>query len=283
MQIYYENSKGERLDLLSDKIAIQDIETLFENMWEYASTNSMIFGGKIKKFYKGVQTKSITVSLACDSEEEFTELCKEIEDTFFYDVQTNKPGKLYVNSSYLSCYIFESSYTNYEDLFYMTDRSFTIVTEYPNWIEEMRKSITATISTSNAVAGLAVVGRAVAGVDNTPTTESIEAYINNDQPMPCNYRMTLHGPVDLPMLTIGANIYNIDTYVDDDETLVIDSLEKTALQYDANGIPSNVFHLRDPQYQLFEKIQPGLQEVIYSGISPIDFILYKERGEPSWS
>lgn len=283
MHIFYENSKGERLDLLSENIAIQEIESLFDNVWEYASTNSMIFGGKIKKFYKGVQTKPFILSLACNSEKEFAELNRKIEDVFFYDVQMKTPGRLYVNKSYLSCYVYESSYTNYEDLFYMTDRKFSLVTEYANWVEETKKTISATISTSNAIAGLAVAGRAVVGVDNSPTIESIEAYIDNSQPMPCNYRMTLHGPVDLPMLTIGENVYNIDTYVDEGEMLIIDSKEKTAYQYSAGGVPKNVFHLRDPEYQLFEKIQPGLQEIIYSGTSPIDFILYKERGEPSWN
>lgn len=93
MEVYYVNSTGDRLNLLSDKMAIQDIDTLFNNEWSYSGATSMIFGGKVKKFYKGVQEKEFTISLVADNEQEFTELCKEIEDILFYDVHVKNHGR----------------------------------------------------------------------------------------------------------------------------------------------------------------------------------------------
>lgn len=286
MDIYYVNSNGKKLDFLSDKIAIQNIDTLFNNDWSYSSAISMIFGGKVKKLYKGVQEKELTVSLVANSKEDFTQLCRNIEDILFFDVHKMQPGRLYVNDTYLSCYFVSSSYEEYEDLFYMTDRKFKIVTEYPNWIAERRYKIDRSISMLNAVTGYMLAGSAV--LNHTAFMDDDEggmdtAYIKNPLMIPCNFKVRIHGPSEWPFLKIGENIYNIDEEIPEGSYLEIDSIKKTCILHDSFGNERNVFGYRNPDYYIFEKINPGINSVEWSDSTALEFTIYEERGEPLWS
>lgn len=286
MDIYYINSAGNKLDLLSDKIAIQNIETLFDNEWSYQSATSILFGGKVKKFYKGVQEKELTVSIVADNEEDFTELSKEIEDVLFYDVHMMQPGRLYVNDTYLSCYFFSSVYEEYEDLFYITDRKFKIVTEYPKWIAERYYQINRSISMQNAVAGFMLTGSAV--LNRSSAVDSKEddkesAYVSNPLRIPCNFKIKINGPSEWPFLKIGDNVYNIDEEIPEGSYLEIDAIKKTCILYDNSGNSRNVFGYRNPDYYIFEKIKPGINSVEWSDSTLLEFTIYEERGEPLWS
>ena len=286
MDIYYINSAGNKLDLLSDKIAIQNIETLFDNEWSYQSATSILFGGKVKKFYKGVQEKELTVSIVADNEEDFTELSKEIEDVLFYDVHMMQPGRLYVNDTYLSCYFFSSVYEEYEDLFYITDRKFKIVTEYPKWIAERYYQINRSISMQNAVAGFMLTGSAV--LNRSLAVDSKEedkesAYVSNPLRIPCNFKIKINGPSEWPFLKIGDNVYNIDEEIPEGSYLEIDAIKKTCILYDNSGNSRNVFGYRNPDYYIFEKIKPGINSVEWSDSTLLEFTIYEERGEPLWS
>lgn len=287
MEIYYENTEGVRLNLLSETIAIQDIETLFNNEWDYSSATSMIFGGKVKKFYKGVQEKDVTISIVADNEREFTDLCKEIEETIFFDVQVKQPGRLFVNDTYLSCYIFSSQYEEYEDLFYITDRKFKLVTEYPNWVAERNYIVNRNVSLINAVAGLMVTGSGVLNSGTDPdgdlSEETVKAYVKNPLRVPCNFKAKINGPSEWPYLKIGENIYNIDEEIPEGSYIIIDSIKKTCIMYDSSGNAFNVFGYRNPNYYIFEKIQPGINNVEWNEKTAVEFTIYEERGEPLWS
>lgn len=287
MEIYYINSAGDKLNLLSDKIAIQRPESLFENKWGYSSATSMIFGGKVKKFYKGVQEKKITISVVADNQEDFTAICREIEDIIFYDVQVKKPGRLFVNETYIDCYFFEASYSDYEDLFYITDREFTIVTEYPNWISEHTYVINKNVSLINAVAGLAVTGKAILNTNTDPNNddsgETTKSYVRNGQKFPCNFRIKMNGPSEWPHLVVGDNIYNFDYAIPDGSYILVDSIKKTCILYGIDGTEINVFGYRDPDYYIFQKIKSGVSEVEWNERNPVEFTIYEERGEPLWS
>lgn len=286
MKIYYINSAGKRLNFFSDKIAIQDIESLFGNEWSYSSVTSMIFGGKVKKLYKGVQEKEVTLSLVAKNEQEFTELCSEIEDILFYDVHVMQPGRLYVNDTYLTCYFYSSTYEEYEDLFYITDRKFKIVTEYPNWIAERTYKINRSISMQNSTVGFAIAGTAI--LNNTTdigmSEDEVEkAYVKNPLMIPCNFKIKINGPSEWPFLKIGENIYNIDEEITEGSYIEIDSIKKTCILHEQSGDTRNVFGYRNPDYYIFEKILPGVNKVEWSDKTELEFTIYEERGEPLWS
>lgn len=284
MEIYYINSNGVKLDFLSGKIAIQDIDTLFDNEWSYATATSMIFGGKVKKFYKACQEKEFTVSIFCDSEEEFTNLSKEIEDVLFYDTWMKTPGRLYVNDTYLSCFIYSSEYSDYEDLFFSADRKFKLVTEYPNWVAERGYLISRTFTGTTTTLGFCVVGLGVLNDSGTSSDESdIDSRIENPLSIPCNFRIKMHGASEWPYLKVGDNIYNVDVEIPEGGYLVVDSKERTCTLYDSDGNETNVFGYRNPDHYIFEKLPPGVSEVTWGDLTPVEFTVYEERGEPLWS
>ena len=197
-----------------------------------------------------------------------------------------QPGRLYVNDTYLSCYFFSSVYEEYEDLFYITDRKFKIVTEYPKWIAERYYQINRSISMQNAVAGFMLTGSAVlnhsSAVDSKEDdTES--AYVSNPLRIPCDFKIKINGPSEWPFLKIGDNVYNIDEEIPEGSYLEIDAIKKTCILYDNSGNSRNVFGYRNPDYYIFEKIKPGINSVEWSDSTLLEFTIYEERGEPLWS
>lgn len=253
MDIYYINSKGDKVDFLRGNLAIQNIENLFSDEWEYTSINSITFGGKVKKFFKGLQERNLKLSVFADSEKEFDETMKRLHDVFTYDIRTKQAGKLYVNKSYLECWFFSSSYSEYEDLFYATDKDYKLVSGRPIWTTETET----TISSS----GLTVI--------NT-----------SNLPMPLS--LIIRGPHDAPHVEVGDNIYDINYSIPEGGYIHIDGISRTATLHYPDGTEQNVFGYRDTDYNLFEQLPPGAHEVVFSGTNPITITLFNERGEPSW-
>lgn len=282
MKVSYINSKGEKIDFLSNKIAIQNIESLFVDKWEYSSMASINFGGKIKKFYKGLAELPVKLSIVADTEKEFSALMKRLHDVFTYDIRTKQSGRLYVNDSYLECWFYSSSYSEYEDLFYITDKDYTLVTPRPMWITERKYVLDPSIPINNSVVDYAIVDYALVDTDKRPM-EVVTSIISNEQDLPVPITIDIQGYASAPRIEIGDNIYDINIEIPENGHLLIDGLNKYATLYDQDGDESNAFGYRDSDYDLFAEIPPGAHEVLFNGTSPTVITLYEERGEPSWT
>lgn len=253
MDIYYINSNDDKVDFLRGNLSIQNIESLFSDEWEYTSINSIIFGGKVKKFFKGLQERNLKLSIFADSEKEFDATMKRLHDVFTYDIRTKQPGRLYVNKSYLECWLFSSTYSEYEDLFYATNKDYKIVAERPMWTTEL----TTTINGGTSV-------------------------ITNELDLPMPVSLAIRGPHDAPSVEIGDNVYSINYAIPEGGYIHIDGIKRTATLHYPDGTEQNVFGYRDTAYNLFEQLPPGAHEVTFNGTNPITITLFSERGEPSW-
>lgn len=131
MEIYYINSIGQKLNLVSGPYRAQTGDIL-DYAWERSVNNY----GKITGFGKSVQEKSLTLTIFAGTKAEYDAAIDRFHEIAEYDVVTGSPGRLYVNDSYLTCYITASVKAEWEDMSGSLDNTITIATDYPWWIKE---------------------------------------------------------------------------------------------------------------------------------------------------
>ncbi len=280
MECLYQSGTGDKVITLlandENNFVLQNPEELFKDEWQYTGIESTSFGGEIKKFYKSFVEYTLTVSVVCDSQEDFAENIQFMSDVFQADIENKTPGKLYFNNTYLECFIRSSSYAEYDDLFYMADIELTVVSPYPGWISESLNTYTFSKDTDEtAVLGFSVAGVAVLG---TGKGSSWFRIISNNQLVPCDMSITMFGPAESPLVQIGDNYYQVNYTIESGQALTINTKNKTVTLGDG----TNLFAYRNYDYNIFEKLQPGRNEIRYSEASQLYITKYETRGQPSW-
>lgn len=207
-----------------------------------------------------------------------------IIDIFEKDVISGKSGKLYKNNYYLKCFVVG---VNLKD--YLLDENFIrieidIVPIYPKWIKNIEVSYRA--------------GGKVVGMNENQqkkkrnldlkvdfpydySSSSLKREIINSTYAPANFLMSIYGKVNNPKITIGTNVYEVKVNLEVGEVLQIDSLNKTIKKL-SRGQEENIFHLRNREYYIFEKIKSGLNPIFWSGAFGFDIVVFEERSEPRW-
>ena len=106
---------------------------------------------------------------------------------------------------------------------------------------------------------------------------------------PSNIKLTIYGAATNPAITIGGNVYQVNTTVPSGGYLTVDGREKTIVLTLANGTTQNAFAdgvrgtgAGGGSY-IFEPIKSGLQSVSWDGSFGFDLGWYEEEGEPPWS
>lgn len=277
MRIYYENSINEKYDMSDFPVAIEDITSLFDKEWGYDVTEkkekNMSNIDRVYRTSKKIKTK---ISVYADSEEEYKRLMNSFEKITEVDVLTGKTGKLWVDEYYLECIIVAASPKDYDEIFYTIDNDITIFSGHPFWIKETGYSYNTNSvkSTNNKKYPYRYPYRYANGftkgaIINTHFAES-------------NFLMIIYGPAANPQVNIGGIRYCVNIVLEAGERLEIDTGQETVTKIMMYGERVNAFHNREKKKTFFSGIQPGRQEVTWSGTFPFDLILYEERSTPKW-
>lgn len=272
MKLYYRNNTGQTVDLSEWPIMYQEPESLFEKAWKYDYKDYAAYGGKVSRFYRGIEEKPLKIAVFAENEEMFSEVMEHMEECFESDIANLSPGRLYVNDAYLRCFIRQSSYSAYEEDFYTTDQQLTILAEYPFWITERPYVFKAAeiTSTDNKRYANRYSYRYANGMNNVN--------IINDHFAECNFKMIIYGPCVNPHIIIGGHTYQNYIVLEAGEYLTVDSMAKTVFKTMNNGTVVNVFNSREKS--VFQKIPPGLNTVKWPGTFDFDIILFEERSGP---
>lgn len=273
MDIYYVNSRGIVLDLLELPYCLQTGD-FFDYDWEYESVDTSALSSRITEFTRGIRTKSAVLSVLNYSKESYYRAINKFHETVEYDVLNKTPGKLYIGEQYLLCYVVASEKTEWEYDIELLDNDITIVTEYPFWITERKREFEA-IDVEN------VSGK------KYPYSYPCryggggkETYIINEHFVPVNFKLRIYGACVNPQVIIGGHIYTVYTILEDGEYLEINSIEETVIKTMLNGTLVNLFHYRGTD--IFTKISPGKNDIVWPGSFDFDLITYEERSEPKW-
>lgn len=278
--VYYLNSADEKLDLCTWPYMIYDGDIL-EYDWSYESTSNYgKAGGKIKSFTKGVEKKVLNITIAGRSELVYRKAVDKLADAIEYDVVNLTPGKLFVNGSYIECYIKGIKPDEWVCSCDFMNVELILSVEYPFWLKKKEYIFRKTEQTSANNKKYAY--RYPWRYPNGQT----QGVIYQDYIKPCDFILTLNGPAVNPSVEINGKNYGILDDVESSEYVVIDTRLGYVRKYLNNTGKSayqNLYDVRTRDNDIYEKLPKGTLPVTWTGEFTFALTLIEERSLPRWS
>lgn len=271
MELYYINSKNEKLDFMQAPYLIKNIDGLRNYEWNFQEEN-----GRITRFTKNICQIPISVNVLADTKEEYCEACNRFYSITEHDVISNQRGSLFYNGQYCPCNLITSNKVDWNMGIDFAILDVTFVTDNPVWTTETMQEFHVSAVTAGSTKKYPY---------RYPYRYSSNAgtgYLVNDNFTDSNFMLRIYGPVSSPKITIGGYSYCIYDSVAQGEYIRANSRDNTIVKVSESGVETNIFHKRQKDTKFFKKISPGMLEVDWTGTYPFDITLYKERSEPVW-
>lgn len=244
--------------------------------WEYDTVEKQ-YGVDITRFRK--QPKQYEASIIFRGSVEkrkqnlnnFTELAEQ-------DVVNKTPGKLICEEHYINAYVISSDTYPYEGADW-TQKDAVFLCPYPFWIREETRSFLPIQESENPDHFL---DYEYDYLYDYSAPDGGSAIWKVDHYAPCEFLMTIFGPVADPRIVINGHPYQVYDTLLENEYMQIDSRKNTVIKYMTNGTRQNLYDLRAKIDSVFEPIKPGNIAVNWPGSYGFDLTLYLERSEPRW-
>lgn len=276
MNLYYEGSDGTIIDFMSGPLAAQDPESLAANKWSYSTISGVNGLGKVKRFWKDTEEAKLKVMVLADDAEEFNSVMYQMHRAFDMDIRRMKPGKLWWNDFYKEVFAVTTENGSFEELMESVERTISFISVYPYWIKK---------STFQYLPYNSVIGALDYPMDygfDYDQSEIIET-IRNDYIDAANFEIIFYGPCINPNITVGEHVYALYVALNQGEYAVINSKTKKITKYSITGEEENIFHLRDKENYIFEKIPADSSiTLMKSNDLGVNISIFDERGEPDW-
>ena len=282
MDIRFVNHNGNEVDLMGDAYKIEE-SSLFSHSWNYDSDDAASgYGGKIKKFRKGVQNREINIHIEGVGMESYKQAYDHLMEIFDEDIIDETAGKLYIDDFYMRCFITDGDPVYFVPGLDMCTYKFKLASEYPFWIHEEFRSFPP-ISSGSEEGGEAYLDYEHDYPYDYTMPYGGDVIWNVDHYAPCEYEMIIYGPCVDPRVVINGHIYQVFATLDENDYIKINSRENSVVQYLANGTQRDLYDYRVKiTGSLFEPIMPGNVRVVWSGEFGFDLTLFCERSEPKW-
>lgn len=192
--------------------------------------------------------------------------------------KTARSGRLYIGDYYLPGFFTSSRSEYYLTHRHLLKKTMTFVPTYGKWINENKLAI---VGVFNDEAELQ-------GYDHPVDYDfdygsSLKNYsITNNSLSACNFKIDISGPASNPSVLIGENIYNVDVTLLQGEMLTIDSRIKKVTLTSVNGQTVNCYSDCNENFDIFEKIATGYNNIAVNQNIGIEITLFQERSEPEW-
>lgn len=276
MMIKYVNAQGAELVLNRGNYLVS-AHDLRNYAWEPSITNRPSgLGGRVT-FAKPVQTKKLTIGIRGGSS--FADNAKALMALTEPDILNNTPGRLYLGTTYLICYLAVAS-----DIGYYSRRGnwvskeLTILVPEPFWRSE---------TTYRFLMGAAEAGEASKRYTHREPYRYIastsSSLISNAHYAPSAMIITIYDAAVNPSITIGGNIYQVNATIGNTQRMVIDQLSRTIVAISPSGAVTNLFDYRNKENDIFAPIQPGTHNIIFDGTFNFDVVIVEQRSEPIWT
>ena len=270
-QLKYQNHINEVFEFGKDGIFV-DMNDLHDYEWTVTKK-----GNRIAALDRSIVNRKLPVIIICQTEAKGLAARNNLMEVVEKDVLAMQHGKIIIGDYYFKCFVTKSQKKNYLTTKRWMELTLTLTTDFPFWLKETTTSFS--------------IGRDSTGVGldlnhDFPydfTTDVSIREVNNTSFAPSNFRMVVYGPCSKPSLMVGGHAYQVDCKVPYKGYLTIDSVVKKIYLTAADGTQTNVFHLRNRDSYIFEKIQPGKNPVAWDGGFSFDITLLEERSEPKWT
>ncbi|AMC94212.1 hypothetical protein AOC36_09520 [Erysipelothrix larvae] len=206
-----------------------------------------------------------------------TSVLNELSVIFMNDIRHNSPGKLYVNDTYINCYITASTKTNWNRYHEAVTVEFKIYAPTPLWILEK------TYSFFNGVSSQNEDGFSFPISLPTHFASKVRPYII-EEPLYFDLlaKISFFGPAVNPTIWIDGRQFSVTGELLTGERIEIDQLTKSVVKITASGETINMFNSRLKSPSMFTALifESGLVE--YNRSFPIEIITYERLVEPIW-
>ena len=275
MDIYYENSKGDRLNLLEPPYCLQTAD-IFDKSWTYSSVSTRRSRERIESFSKEIGSRMLVLSIIGQASIQYQDALNKFHEVTEYDILNASPGRLWAGEYYFPCYVLSSSKAEWEFDIDRLDNEIEIVSDYPFWCRERLFSFRKDAGAQSDFLDYPH------GYPYDYCAPSNMRFLNNDHYYGCDFMCTVYGPCESPRFMINDHIYEVRTVLYDSERLTFDSRGKSLVKTDYQGREINIFNSRNKEHSLFQKIPPGRSSVTWNMGFDFDITLFQERSEPEW-
>lgn len=281
MNVYYQNSAGDRFTLYGDGLTYIDPNELHTFEWDYTITNRLNgMGGSAADFGRYPRTFDLELRMRGMSHQEFINQVNRLHDVTEADIIANAPGRLYVDDQYLICYLAVAGDApkHLKNANFLT-RSITVLAVEPYWCTP----VTVTINPST----------------DQPTNENGKKFnlkysyrygtglsgatLINSHYAAAPAVIQIFGPASNPAITIEGVTYGVDVILTATDRLVIDQVTHRIYTVSETGLQTSVFNARNKEFDIFTPIPVGSHNIIYSGDFTLQVTMIQQRSELRWT
>ncbi len=228
---------------------------------------------KITKFERGISKKTLPVTI---TGEDAKEKANHMFEVFEKDVASGSHGEIVINDYSLKGYFYASKKIEYTtegiiklELSFVSDSS-TWIKESEPYHFNVEESESKGLDYNHDFA-----------YDFTSTLYT--AQLANPNYTDTAFKLIVCGQAINPVVTIGGHEYEIDTIVEENELLIVDSISKTVILKKEDGTEVNKFADRNKDSYIFEPIKSGANSVSWGSDFSFDVVLVEQRSEPKWN
>ena len=265
----YVNHLNNTIEFYSENYFV-DSYKLRDYTWNYDTDFN-----KIKNFNRrGVTSKKLTVSILAKDSQTAASLYNSLFEIFEIDILSKNPGKFYVDNYYFTGFVSESVKSNYSSAQNLLTLELNIISDTNTWIKETTYSF----SKNQPISGHGYVY----GYPYNYASSANKSFLN-DTLYEGDFKLTIYGGTSNPAVSLGDHLYSVETVIESNEYLEIDSKNKTVQKILANGTRISVLEFRDRDNYIFKKVPTGTVSASWNNSFGFDITIFDERSEPKWS
>lgn len=276
----YVNTKGESIDLCRSPLWVSSFNECRSYEYERIEQNGFFFGYQRRRNV----VKPLNVQYYKSDRAEWLRFREEFYKIVNYDVLSGANGRLYDGEWYGVGNFPSEAVTTYDK----TRGLWTSTLGFSMPVEVWRRDLPSFVFDGDQDAGTVPAIPLANYPDNYPhgyTSGNLESSIETDTAFPSPFEMVIFGQCTNPSVTIGGHVYNVNVTVPAGSRLIINSMTKKIVVYDAQNVATNVFQYQNHEADkyIFEPIPPGVLEVRYQNIPRIILTVTEERSAAKWS
>ena len=283
INVKYENHAGEIFILQGDDLSFLDVLPLFSFSWDYELVNSVSgLGGIATGFARFPRTIDLDLRMRGYSRAQFLAQMNRLHAITEVDALNQTPGRLYVEDQYISCFLAVSGDVKTAPMngnFAM--HTVTCLIVRPVWCTDQNFVFN---PPSQDPAPVDDMGKKYnLRYPYRYSSSLITRGIINDHYADAPAIITIYGPAGNPQITIGGNVYGVNTVVSASERLVIDQINHTIEVVGSEGQKKSVFNLRNKTADIFAPVPPGQSVVTQSDSFLFSVTLVEQRSQLKWT
>ena len=274
MEIYYVNSKGEKIYFDRLPYLMLTDTNVFNYEWSYDIKNNNLYNIR-----RSLPTKDISIVITGKDYDDYKKNILYLYETLDTDAINQTFGRLYFGDYYLQCFC---AVSDKPDKYIETKRTtvkLTLVANDTTWVkEEITNYKWNEQETDPNGKGYPY--------DFSYDYKSSGGYtqvFNSDSFGDSDVIITIYGYARYPEISIGDIVYQLNYIVQEGEVCYINTKEKTIRLRKTDGTVLNLFRYRSTTYYMFNKVPTGKQPIYWNGNFNLSITLLSERGEPKWT